>query len=114
MTIPTDQDGIARLSLTDNDNDVDLHVRTKNIGNDVVINPIVKYDDNFRVNAPFVVCYPHASDHSWLSIAEISTKKLLQQGIVWPNSCGKATSSPIPGELIVFVRPLTWWEKLKQ
>jgi hypothetical protein len=30
------------------------------------------------------------------------------------NDCGKATASPKPGELIIFVRPLTWWEKLKQ
>jgi hypothetical protein len=113
MVIPTDKDGIARLRLTDNDDEVNLHMREKYIGNNVVIDPIVKYDENFRVNVPFVICYPHVRDYSCLAIANISTKQLLQQGIVWPNACGKVTASPKPGELIVFVRPLSWWEKLK-
>jgi hypothetical protein len=114
MAIPTDKDGVSRLRLTDNDDQVDLHMREKHIGDDVVIRPIMKYDENFRVNVPFVICYPHVRDYSWLSTTNISTKQLLQQGIVWPNTCGKATASPKPGELILFVRPLTWWEKLKQ
>jgi hypothetical protein len=114
MVIPTDKDGIARLRLTDNDDEVDLHIRGKYSGDNVVIDPIVKYDDNFGVNVGFVICRPHASDYSWLSTTNISTKQLLQQGIVWPNSCGKATASPMPGKLVVFVRPLSWWEKMKQ
>jgi hypothetical protein len=114
MVIPTDKDGIARLRLTDNDDEVDLHIRGKYSGDNVVIDPIVKYDDNFQVNVGFVICHPHAPDYSWLSITNISTKQLLQQGIVWPNTCGKATASPQPGELVIFVRPLSWWEKMKQ
>jgi len=114
MAIPTDKDGIARLRLTDNDDEVDLHMREKHIGDDVVIGPIMKYDENVRVNVPFVICYPHVRDYSWLAVTNISTKQLLQQGIVWPNTCGKATASPKPGELIIFVRPLSFWEKFKQ
>lgn len=114
MAIPTDKDGIAWLRLTDNDDEVDLHLREKHIGDDVVTGPIMKYDENFRVNVPFVICYPHVRDYSWLAIPNISTKQLLQQGIVWPNTCGKAVASPEPGELIIFVRPLSWWEKLRQ
>jgi len=113
MVIPTDKDGLARLRLTDNDDEVDLHMRKKYVGDNVVTHPIVKYDENFQVNVPFVVCYPHVQDYSWLAITNISTKQLLQQGIVWPNACGKATASPKPGELTIFVRPLTWWEGMK-
>ena len=114
MVIATDKDGIARLRLTDNDDEVDLHMRKKYVGDNVVTDPIVKYDGKFQINVGFVICYPHVRDHSWLATTNISTKQLLQQGIVWPNSCGKATASPKPGELVIFVRPLTWWEKLKQ
>jgi len=114
MVIPTDKDGIARLRLTDNDDQVDLHMRKKYVGDNVVFDPIVKYNEQFQVNVGFVICYTHVRDYSWLSTANISTKQLLQQGVVWPNSCGKATASPEPGELIIFVRPLTWWEKMKQ
>jgi len=114
MVIPTDKNGIARLRLTDNDDEVDLHMHEKHIGDNVVIDPTVKYDENLWVNVPFVICYPHVRDYSWLAITNISTKQLLQQGIVWPNTCGKATASPKPGELAIFVRPLTWWEKMKE
>jgi hypothetical protein len=114
MVIPTDKNGIARLRLTNNDDEVDLHMREKHIGDNVVIDPIVKYDETLRINVPFVICYPHVRDYSWLAITNISAKQVLQQGIVWPNTCGKATASPKPGEVTIFVRPLTWWEKLKQ
>jgi len=114
MVIPTDKDGTARLRLTDNDDEVDLHMRKKYVGDNVVVDPIVKYDEKFQVNVGFVICYPHVRDYSWLAITNISTKQLLQEGIVWPNTCGKSTASPKPGELTIFVRPLTWWEKLRQ
>ena len=45
MVIPTDKDGIARLRLTDNDDEVNPHMREKYIGDNVVIDPIVKYDE---------------------------------------------------------------------
>jgi hypothetical protein len=114
MVIPTDKDGIARLRLTDNVDEVDLHVLEKHIGDNVVIDPIVKYDENLWVNVPFVICYPHVRDYPWLAITNISSKQLLQQGIVWPNTCGKAVASPKPGELVIFVRPLNLWERMKQ
>lgn len=113
IVIPTDKDGFARLRLTDNDAEVDLHMR-EHTGDNVALNPIVKFDETLRVNIPFVICYPHVRDYSWLSTTSIPTRQLLQQGIVWPNTCGKATASPEPGELIIFVRPLNWREKLKQ
>lgn len=77
MVIPTDKDGIARLRLTDIDDEVDLHIRERSEGGDVVIDPIVKYDKNLRFNVPFVICYPHVQDYSWLAITNISTKQLL-------------------------------------
>jgi hypothetical protein len=43
-----------------------------------------------------------------------STKEVLQKGIVMPNTCGKAMASPIPGVVVIFVRPLSWWQIFKQ
>jgi len=114
MVIPTDKDGIARLRLTDNEDEVDLRMSEKHIGDNVVIGPIVKYDDKFSVNVPFVICRPNVRDYSWLATTNISTKELLLQGIVWANTCGKTTASPKPGELVIFVRPLNWREMWKQ
>jgi hypothetical protein len=61
-----------------------------------------------------VLYQPQTPDYSWLDIREISTKQLMREGIVMPNTCGKATASPQPGELVIFVRPLSWWEKIKE
>jgi hypothetical protein len=47
-------------------------------------------------------------------MTNFSTEEILQHGVATANTCGKATASPKPGEVILFVRPLTWWEKLKQ
>lgn len=108
LAIPTDEEGVASFRLTDDDANV-------NTGNGVVaINPVLKYSDNFGVHAPFALCQPHGSNYSWLAIMTFSTREVLDQGIVKRNTCGKTTAAPVPGEVIIFVRPLTFWETLKQ
>jgi hypothetical protein len=114
MAIPTDNNGVARLRLTDKDSEIDSGKPWRACGDFGVIDPVVKYDDSLRVNAGYVLCEPRTPDYSWLGITGFPTKQVVQQGIVTPNACGKATASPRPGEVIIFVRPLTWWEKLKQ
>jgi hypothetical protein len=116
MPIPTDKNGIAWLRLTNNDEeanihsdaDVDLHSR-RGVG---VIDPVVKYDDSLRVNAGDVWCVPFKTSYSWLAIKEFSMKEVIEKGIVTPNACGKATATPTPGQVLIFVRPLNFWEKM--
>jgi hypothetical protein len=110
VSIPTDKDGIARLRLTDKDNEIDIQNRWKGCGVFGVINPIMKYDDTLRVDVGYALCLPR-QDYSLLAIKGISTKQLMQQGIVMQNACGKVTASPKPGELTIFVRPFSWWER---
>jgi hypothetical protein len=104
LTISTDKEGVASFRLTDDDADV----------NTGVANPVVKYNGSFRVHAPFALCQPDGANYSWLAITTFSTKEVLEQGIVSANSCGKTTAGPVPREVIIFVRPLTFWETLKQ
>jgi hypothetical protein len=113
MAIPTDENGVARLRLTDKNSEVDVHSLWKGCGFFGVTNPVVKYDNSLRINASYVLCQPHAPGYSWLALTSFSTQEVIQRGIVTPNSCGKAAASPKPGEVIMFVRPLNWWEKLK-
>ncbi len=114
MAIPTDKNGVARLRLTDRDSEIDTRNPWKGCGDFGVINPIVKYDDSLRINAGYVLCQQRTPDYSWLAMRDFSTEQVVRQGIVTANACGKATASPKPGEVIIFVRPLSWWEKLKQ
>ncbi len=76
--------------------------------------PVFKYANSVRINVGYVVCVPRGSNYSWLALMNFPTKKIFQSGIVTPNACGKARASPKPGEIILFVRPLTLWEKLKE
>jgi len=114
MAIPTGKDGVAWLHLTDEDAKVDTQNRPKSCGEFGVVHPVVKYADTIQIVAGYVVCLPHAPDFSWLAAMEFSTKQIVQQGIVTANTCGKAKASPEPGGLTIFVRPLSWREKLKE
>jgi hypothetical protein len=114
IAIATDENGIAWLRLTDKDSEIDIHNRWKECGDFGVANPVVKYSDSLRINAGYVLCQSRTTDNSWLAITDLPTKEVLRHGVATANTCGKATASPTPGEVIMFVRPLTWWERLKQ
>ncbi len=113
IAVPTDGKGVARIQLTLNPGEVNIP-NSKNSGSIVVERPIVMYDESFRINAPYALCASEGSNYSWLRSEEFSTKEVLRRGYVSPNICGQSTDSPRPGQVILFVRPLTWWEKLKQ
>lgn len=114
LAIPTDKNGIARLTLTGNDSEVDLHNIWKGCGAFGIKDPVVKFDSSLRVNAGYVLCQSQVPDYSWLATSNFSVDQVIRLGIVTPNSCGRITASPKPGDLTIFVRPLNWWEKLKQ
>jgi len=40
--------------------------------------------------------------------------KILESGISAGNTCGKFRAEAKPGELILFMRPLHWWERMKR
>jgi hypothetical protein len=79
-----------------------------------VANPVVKYADSLQINAGYVLCQPHIGDYSWLKTMDLTTSRVLQEGITMANTCGKPTAAAKPGEVIIFVRPLNWWERLKE
>lgn len=114
LAIPTDKDGIARLRMTSIDSEVNTRDHWKSCGEFGVINPVVKYEEFLSVNVSFVVCEPHGTNFSWLELKKVSTKEVLEKGFVTPNTCGKPAASPTPGRVSIFIRPLNFWEKLKQ
>jgi len=110
----TDKDGAVTLHLTDEGANINNATQDLVCGLSGVINPVAKYGDTIYVRAGYVLCELRSPDYSWLAMKGFSTEKVLQHGVVTANTCGKDTASPKPGEVILFVRPLTWWEKLKQ
>lgn len=113
LAIPTDNDGVARLRLTDSDAE-NTEDRWKQCGAFGVINPVVRFESSVTINAGYVLCQPQGTDYSWLALKNFPTKEILTEGVVTPNACGKHTARREPGGVIVFVRPLSFWEKLKQ
>ena len=114
IAIPTNGNGVAKLELTLDAGKVNIPKSSNDSGPIVVVNPVVEYSESFRVNVPYALCRSGGSDYTWLMRQSFSTKQVIEHGYVSPNTCGKTTAAPKPGEIILFVRPLTWWEKLKQ
>ena len=114
IVIPTDRDGVARLQLTDDANKINIPTNSEDVESIAIANPIVLYDESLRINVPYASCVPAGSNYSWLMLEHFSTKEILQHGYVSPNTCGEASAPLKPGKVILFVRPLTWREKLKQ
>ncbi len=113
IVINTDKEGAARIQLTLDPAEVNIP-NSQNNGSIVLEHPIVMYGDFFRINTPYALCVSEGSKYSWLSLERFSTKEILRHGYASPNTCGKRTVSPHPGQVVLFVRPLTWWEAFKQ
>ena len=113
IAIPTDDNGVARLQLTLNPNEENIPISTGH-GTIVEKHPVVKYDESFRINVPYVLCGVGEGNHSPLELKNLSTKEVLDHGYASGNTCGKVTASPQPGQVVLFVRPLRFMEKMKQ
>ena len=113
IAIPTDDKGVARLQFTLNPNEENIPNSTGH-GTIVESHPVVKYDESFRINAPYVLCGSGEGNHPWLELKNFNTKEVLDHGYASVNTCGKVTASPQPGQVVLFVRPLTFLEKMKQ
>lgn len=113
IAIPTDDHGVARLQLTLNPNEENIPLSTGH-GTIVEKHPVVKYDESFRLNVPYVLCGAGEGSHSPVDLRSFSTKEVLDHGYASGNTCGKVTATPQPGQVILFVRPLTFLEKMKQ
>jgi hypothetical protein len=114
IVIPTDGNGVASLRLTLNTAEINIPKPSNDRGSVVVANPVVKYDESLQINAGYVLCQPHVGDYSWLKTMDLTTSRVLQEGITMANTCGKSRAAAKPGEVIIFVRQLNWSERLKE
>lgn len=110
----TDGGGVVNLRLIEKGTEINTQGRPLACGLWGVINPVAKYGDTIYIRTGYVLCRPHTPDYSWLAMVNFSTKKVLESGVATANVCGKAKASAKPGEIILFVRPLSFWERLKE
>lgn len=115
--IRTDKNGVAQLRLTHKDDEVDISYNLKlYCGPTGAINPVLKYDDTLKPytsgDHPSCAFPENIPKARWKGMEPISTKEVLQHGFVSANTCGNVTASPQPGEVILFVRPTNFREKV--
>jgi hypothetical protein len=110
----TDSEGIIKIRLTEQDAELNDQNQRLVCGVFGVLSPVARYGDTIGIRPFQVFCQEHTPDFSWLSMKLFSTKQALQDGIVTENTCGHVKASAAPGEIILFVRPLTWWEIFKE
>jgi hypothetical protein len=51
-------------------------------------------------------------DHTTFKEDVYRFSDVLSHGIVAANKCGKAVAQPVAGQLVLFVRPPHWWERV--
>ena len=109
LVIPTNKDGVALLHLAAGASQARAGRRALACKGMAVIDPIVKYADTIEITGDYYVpCQRHPPESPWLSF---SVKTVLHSGDASANGCGRIEVSPEPGELILFVRPMHWWER---
>ena len=116
--IRTDKNGVALLRFTHNDNEVDIPYNLKlHCGPTGAINPIIKYIDTLKPHTggdhPSCVFPPDLPNARVKEMDPIPTSEVLQHGFASANTCGNFTVSPQPGQVILFVRPRTFHEKVQ-
>ena len=115
--IPMDKDGVARLRLTQMENELDISYNSKlGCGGNGAINPVFKYAGSLTIgtNGDHPSCaFPESMPNARYKEIDFSTKDVLEHGVVSANTCSKVTASPQPGEIILFVRPRNFREKVK-
>lgn len=114
LAVPTNNHGVAEFDMTDDPAKLKLGKRSLQCGEWGSINPVLRHAESFSIHVAYVLCQSSKSDYSWLARMTFSTSEVLERGVVTPNSCGKITASPKAGEVTIFVRPLNFWEKLKE
>jgi hypothetical protein len=59
----------------------------------------------------YVDCRPRGNDKEATMKVRYSLNEIVSKGIVTENDCGKSRVDPIPGRLILYLRPMTFIEK---
>lgn len=114
--LATGIEGVAVVRLAETAGEISEPGRTSNCrGGGTAPTEMVAQSGATIIIAPanYADCRPHNSNQATI-LYSYPVKRVLDEGIVLENSCGKVTISPKPGELILFVRPMRWWDRFRQ
>jgi hypothetical protein len=123
LIAPTNKHGVVVLHLARNEVTADS-VFASSCDRIAVLGPkpLPKDGDTIAITSDdYVDCQewakviPGATPKENLSRApSYPIKNILETGVVASNTCGKFKAEARPGDLIFFVRPASWWEKMRR
>lgn len=107
----TDHKGVARIRLTYDDASVSPGRKEAACFRGATVGAVLRYGNSVNIGPnrdKAVDCRPPTNkwgtrDYSY------PLKLIVRRGIVLANTCGKAAATPVPGEVILFVKPVHWW-----
>jgi hypothetical protein len=122
LVVQTNKEGVAALHIEDNQ--VTAGAAPICNGADVAGPTVLpKGTDTIAVTGDYyIVCQeygqlnaggPATPDLFEKIMPSYSIKKILESGVSAANKCSKYTVEARPGELVIFVRPRTWREKMR-
>lgn len=109
--IATDHKGVAPIRLSYDDASVSPGRKDSACFRGATVDAVLRYGDSVNIvpnRDTAVDCRPGTNpsvrrDYSY------PLKLIVRRGIVLANTCGKAAATPTPGEVILFVKPVHWW-----
>ena len=123
LLAPTNKDGVVVLHLADNEVTATAESTGPCVGTAILgpkslpknVDAIAITSDAYIDCQEWAKVIPGATAKDNLSRAPAyPIKKIRETGVVASNTCGKFKAEPKPGELIFFVRPASWWEKMRR
>ncbi len=123
LLVPTNKDGIAVLQLKGNEVTAGAACqgwfkqahRSEGVDTLSIMGDHYIACQEYGKLAPGEQPTPEASSATIKELVPAySIKEILQSGIASANNCGKVRATAKPGELIFFVRPRSFWEKMRE
>lgn len=123
LVIPTDKLGIAVLHVEGEHAESVTASTVKACGGLATVDPTVGSADSISISSDYyVLCQEYRKVFQGEPTAGLpenrapsySIKRVLESGVAAGNTCGDFRITAKPGELIIFVRPLHWWEKMRR
>lgn len=107
----TDQKGVVRIHLSSDDASVSPGRKTEACFRGATVDTVLRYGSSVDIipnRDKAADCRPPTNKYGTRDYS-YALKLIVQQGIVLANACGKTAATPTPGEVILFARPVHWW-----
>jgi hypothetical protein len=73
----------------------------------------LEYSDTLSIQLGYQPCWEKTLKAPQFARYSFSTQEILDSGLAQANNCGKQTVAVHPGELILYVKPLTFWQAMR-